>query len=707
MLVRAMKKYTLIITEKPDAARRIASALDLNQKPKMIEEDGVPYYIVDRDRNIIVVPALGHLYTVFAETGRKSSYPVFDFRWGPRFQAERGAKRLRSWIRVISKLAANADSFIDACDYDIEGSVIGYCILKYACGCKDKVARRMKYSTLTKEEIENSYDKAQPHLDFRLIDAGITRHEVDWLYGINLSRALTTAAKKWSGKYSLLTTGRVQGPLLRFLVLREDSIKNFVPKQYWQVKALAEVDGRHFAAEFSKGKIETKQEAEEISKTCKRTGQVENIEVKINNVAPPFPFDLGALQREAYRLFRYNPRTTSSVSQTLYLETLISYPRTNSQKLPAAIGYISILKSLGKVPEYRQFVDYLLTKQPLRPCVGEKEDFAHPAIYPTGKLPDRPLNRLERNIWNLIVRRFFAAFGENATNQDTIVTLKTGQSRFYIKGTANLKQGWQHFYEPFIRFKETPLPPLRNGQNINLKRIIVGHRYTKPMPHYNPSTLLQQMEETGIGTKATRADVIQTLYDRKYVRNENMILTDLGLEVFEILNQYCQKVVSIEMTKELEDRMREIYESSEERREVLESTIEALRPVLRHIKEREREIGERLGNVLEKTMYQERTIGACPICKTGNLIEVHSRKTGKRFVGCTNFFNRSCEASFPLPQEGTIRVFHRHCRRCGWPTVQVQAKRKIWSLCFNPDCKEERTKKRTQLRYSTIDKNLS
>src|SRR5208337_1787731 len=115
-----------------------------------------------------------------------------------RFQAEKRAEHIRAWLQVISKLSKNADSFIDACDYDMEGSIIGYCILKYACNDKDKVSRRMKYSTLTKEELEKSYVESLPHLDFALIEAGRARHEVDWLYGINLSRALTYAAKSWS-----------------------------------------------------------------------------------------------------------------------------------------------------------------------------------------------------------------------------------------------------------------------------------------------------------------------------------------------------------------------------------------------------------------------------------------------------------------------------------------------------------------------------
>ncbi|MGD8545089.1 MAG: toprim domain-containing protein, partial [Candidatus Bathyarchaeota archaeon] len=186
-----MGKYTLIITEKPDAAKRIASALNEEGKVKKIEDNGVPYYKAERDEEMIIVPALGHLYTIAEERKGRNYYPVFNFKWVPRYTAERGAKQIRTWIETISKLSKEADMFIDACDYDIEGSVIGYCILKYACDNKEKVAKRMKYSTLTEKELEKSYEDLLPELDFGLIEAGDTRHEVDWLYGVNLSRALT------------------------------------------------------------------------------------------------------------------------------------------------------------------------------------------------------------------------------------------------------------------------------------------------------------------------------------------------------------------------------------------------------------------------------------------------------------------------------------------------------------------------------------
>src|SRR4030043_1369967 len=415
---RLLRSYTLIITEKPDAASRIASALDADGKAEKRVENGVPYYVAKRSEDIVVVPALGHLYTVASKKRGTKSYPVFDFHWVPRYVAERGAAQIRTWVKVISKLAENADKFIDACDYDIEGSIIGYSILKYACDNKESLAQRMKYSTLTKEELEKSFTELLPHLDFALIEAGLTRHEVDWLYGINLSRALTMAAKNYSGKYATLSTGRVQGPALKFIAERERHIKSFVPTPYWRIRAHIEVDGQLFEAQHEKEKIEIQKEAQEVQNACTgKNGQVCEVEAKQFQQLPPVPFDLGLLQSEAYRLFGYMPKQTAMIAQRLYLDALISSPRTSSQKLPPTINYKAILKDLSTIPEYRKLAQALLAQPTLKPIQGGKEDPAHPAIYPTGKLPPRELDRYEKNVLDLVIRRFMAAFAEPATKQ--------------------------------------------------------------------------------------------------------------------------------------------------------------------------------------------------------------------------------------------------------------------------------------------------
>jgi len=696
-----MGRYTLIVTEKPDAAQRIALALDVKGKAKKMEDNGVPYYVAKRDKEIVVVPALGHLYTVAEERRGRNYYPVFGFKWVPRYVAERGVKQIRTWLETISKLANEADLFIDACDYDIEGSIIGYCILKYACGDKEGIAKRMKYSTLTKEELEESYTKPLPKLDFALIEAGRARHEVDWLYGVNLSRALTIAARDWSGKYATLSTGRVQGPTLKFLAAREKSIRSYVPTPYWEIKAEVEVEGKTFEAEYEKETIETKKETEAILNACKgKNGIVEKIDVKQFQQSPPLPFDLGALQSEAYGLFGYTPRRTSNIAQRLYLDALISYPRTSSQKLPPAIGYETILKNLNKLPQYSKLTAELLAKPELKPKEGKKEDPAHPAIYPTGKLPERELDDSERNIWDLVVRRFMAVFDEPAIRQSMRINININEHHFYLRGRQTLKEGWLRFYGPYVRSEEVLLPPIKEKQTIKVKKVIAEDKFTKPPPRYNPGSLLKKMEEAEIGTKATRADIIQTLYDRRYVRDERIVVTDLGFDVLEVLEKYCPTVVSIKLTKELEERMNKIQMNEEKRENVLVNAVEILKPVVEELKTKEKIIGEQLSNAIKKSRIEERTIGTCPICHTGKLMILYSRKTGKRFIGCTNYFKGLCKTSFPLPQRGTVKPLGRNCRGCGWPTVQVRIKgRRPWTLCFNPQCPliEER-KKRIEMR---------
>jgi len=692
-----MGKYTLIITEKPDAAQRIASTLDAQGKAKKMEHNGVPYYLAKRDKDIVIVPALGHLYTVAEERGGRNHYPVFSFKWLPRYAAEKGAKQTRAWLETISKLSSDADMFIDACDYDIEGSIIGYCLLKYACNNKETISKRMKYSTLTKEELEKSYAEMLPHLDFALIEAGRTRHEVDWLYGVNLSRALTIAARDWSGKYATLSTGRVQGPTLRFLVAREKAIRCFVPAPYWSIKAEAEIAGSIFEAEYEKKIIETKMEANTIVEAGKgKNGEIEKIDVKKFQQSPPMPFDLGALQSEAYGFFGYTPMRTSNIAQRLYLDALISYPRTSSQKLPPAINYEAILTNLNKVPEYKKLTAELLAKPELKPNEGKKEDPAHPAIYPTGNLPERVLDASERSIWDLVVRRFMAVFGEPAIRQSMKVSININGYRFHLRGRQTLKEGWLRFYEPYLRSEEILLPSLEEGQTINIKKVILEDKFTKPPPRYNPGSLLKKMEETEIGTKATRAAILQTLYDRKYARDERIIVTDLGFEVLEALKKYCPTVVSIKLTKELEEKMNKIQTNGEKRENVLLEAVEILKPVTEELKEKEKIIGEQLSNAIKKAKLEERTIGTCPVCNTGKLMTLYSRRTGKRFIGCTNYFKGLCKASFPLPQKGTVRPLGKNCHGCGWPTVQVRIRgRRPWMLCFNPECplKEERRKR--------------
>jgi DNA topoisomerase-1 len=691
-----VEKCTFVIAEKPDAAKRIAQALDQTGNPKRLSLRGVPYFEACRDsRRVRVVSALGHLYTV-AGTKKRVAHQeaVFDYEWVPRYKAEPKASGTRIWLQALTELAVDAEEFVDACDFDIEGSIIGYCILKYACGDKEFEAKRMKYSTLTGEELQNSFANLLPQLEFGLIEAGLTRHEVDWLYGINLSRALTAAAKKHSKTYSVLSTGRVQGPTLKFLAERENSIRTFVPKKYWVLKAKVKIGEKTYTAEHENKTFDSQAEAENAKAASnQKMGTVEAADIQIFQLAPPFPFDLGALQLEAYRLFKYTPMRTLAIAQKLYLDALISYPRTSSQKLPASIGYEKILHNLAKNRQYLRLAGELLAMPKLVPNEGKKQDPAHPAIYPTGKMPEKPLVGGERNIYDLVVRRFLACFAEAAYGEMLRTELQIGSEKFVFTCKQVTDRGWLNFYESKAARLDAELPVVAVGDLVKVQAVVLEKKTTLPPPRYDAGSLLRQMEQANIGTKATRAGIMQTLYDRQYVEGEKIVVTTLGLEVTDVLGKYCPSVVSVEFTRQLEEQMELVQQQKEPKQKVISEAVENLKTVLVALRANEEAIGAQLGCRLSEARLEKTIIGPCPNCGEGQLVIQYSKKTKKRFVGCTNYFKGGCKTTFPLPQKGYVKPSGKPCKRCGRATVLVWLGRKrVWDLCLNPSCHSKKRK---------------
>jgi len=677
---------TLIVTEKPDAALHVAEALSENESMRKIVVDGVPFFEVQAsERRILVCSALGHLYSVAdTEERSQSEYPVWNFTWKAKHLVQRGQERQKKWIQAIMKVSGEADRFIDACDYDLEGSLIGYMVLKYACRGADANAQRMKFSTLTETELRDAYANALPQLNFPLVHAGMCRHEVDWLFGINLSRALTQSALKVSGQYATLSTGRVQGPTLRFLVDRQKEIETFVPTPYWSLKVKLRIEGRTLVADYEHERLERKGDAEEVVQTCAgKSGLVETLDSTKHELNPPTPFDLSSLQGEAFRHFGMSPRISLGIAERLYLDQLISYPRTSSQKLPPSIGYEKIMRSLAKLPSYTTDTANLLGMERLVPNQGKKDDPAHPAIYPTGVLPKRQLENRERKLFDLVVRRFLASFGRTAVKQTSKATIRVERHRFVLRGSTFIERGWTTIYAPYATPQDVILPPLRVGQSALVQEIKSEDKFTQPPPHYNPSSLLRKMEDAEIGTKATRADIIETLYKRGYATGQQINSTPLASRIIEILNKHCPKVVDVSFTRELESKMDEIERGSETREHVLLQTAEYLKPIIKTLKTHEREIGQELTSILSEMREKSTTLATpCPRC--GSRLRIAKNPhTRKRFIGCSGRWRNNCCYSLPLPQLGTLRMLERSCPDCGFQLIEVKLKgrRPLVSCC--------------------------
>jgi DNA topoisomerase-1 len=646
-------------------------------EPKKFIFKGVPMYEAERgSERLLVCSALGHLYKV-DQVGRSRhrDYPVWEYDWKPIHVAERDRGRQERWLNAIIEIAKQAKVFVNACDFDVEGSLIGYMILKYAGAGADAKAKRMKFSTLTREELQYAYEHMLPQLDFPIINAGLCRHEVDWLYGINLSRALTESARKFSGRYATLSTGRVQGPTLRFVVDREQQIEAFVPLPYWNIQATVEISGEKLHAEFETGKFSVKTEAENVvTLSDGREGVVAEIESKAVVVAPPFPFDLPSLQAEAYRHFGITPRHSLGIAERLYLDALVSYPRTSSQKLPASIGYQRVLQGLSGEPNYSQSATKLLSQQSLHPNEGKKTDPAHPAVYPTGTTPRRSLELKESKLYDLIVKRFMASFAPPANRETVKVTIKVNNLRFYLRGSRITMAGWIDFYKPYAKFEDVNLPQLGRDTRVKFLSVEAVEKFSQPPPRYNPNSLLREMETNEIGTKATRAEVIETLVRRAYIRGDRIEVTPLGIHIVDVLEKFCPRVLDVAFTRELEEMMEDIALGKEEKERVVNEAVNHLKPIMEELKAHEREVGEQLSRTIKQARTAELTLSvACPRCGRG-LHVVKSQRSGKRFIGCLGKWEGGCDFTLPLPQFGTLTLLGSKCGKCGFQLVEVMSK---------------------------------
>lgn len=683
--------YTLIIAEKPDAARRIAEAI-ADKKPKIVRRNEAKYYeFTVNGKKHICVPAVGHLFVLSPVKDKNSkgwNYPVFDFHWIPTYYRKE-TSWTKKYFENIQELVKNASEFVDAADVDTEGEVLLYNILRFICKVKD--AKRMKFSTLTKDELVEAYKNMSPHIMLPMVESGLTRHTLDALWGFNLTRALTLALKNYAQKgFSILSTGRVQGPTLAMLLERELDIRKFKPTPFWEIQVCVKVDSKELVATYKEGKVWEKEEADKIVNECKdKKAIVENITKKKYKQAPPVPFNTTDLQSEAYAQFKFSPTQTLSIAESLYQAGMISYPRSASQKLPPTIGYEKIMKALSSIKTYAPFVEELLKSAKLVPKEGTKEDPAHPAIYPTWEVPDiKKLTPQQKKVYDLIVRRFLAVFGQDAIRESQTVTLDISGYKFVIVGKRTIEPGWTKYYEPYLAREETILPELKLGETLEIIKIEQLAKETQPPARYSQGSIIKELEKRNLGTKVTRAEILQTLYDRGYILGKSIQVTKLGEAVTKALKEYCPKILSEELTRKFEKEMEDVYNGRKKREEVVEEAKETLKKILEEFRANEKKIGKKLLEGLQETRKEERRIGICPNCGL-ELRIIRSKRTGLFFVGCSGY--PKCTTAYPLPHNARIQATGKVCEKCRTPIIQVFRKgKRPFRMCLDPKCESKK-----------------
>ncbi|MFC1710935.1 DNA topoisomerase, partial [Nanoarchaeota archaeon] len=380
------------------------------------------------------------------------------------------------------------------------------------------------------------------------------------------------------------------------------------------------------------------------------------------------------------RFHGITPSNTLRAAQSLYLSGLISYPRTSSQKLPPSINYKQILKNLAK--QYN--VENLIKRA--KPVEGGKTDSAHPSIYPTGNT--QILSGSEEKIYNLIVKRFLALFCEDAIIDNKHVKATVDKINFVAKGSSVRRRGWTEIYP--IKLKETEIPDL-DGE-VEIIKINTEEKETQPPKRYSPASIISELEKRNLGTKATRSSILETLYDRGYIKDKRIQATPFGISLITTLEKHSPVIIDQELTRKFEEETEKIRESKKDfekkEKKVIDKAKKTITEIAKQFEKNQEKIGNELSQAQTELRAQEKIeniIQPCPKCKKGNLAITYSRKTRRHFIACDAY--PDCKTTYSLPPKGKMKKADKVCEDCGSQLLMALTRgRKPWIFCFNPEC---------------------
>ena len=619
----------LIIAEKPSVAADIARALGgFTRNGDYFESD-----------DYVLSSAVGHLLEIGMPESEEVKRGKWTFAHLPAIPShfdlkpiEKNASRLRTLLKLIRR--KDVVRLVNACDAGREGELIFRYIAQYAK--TPKPIERLWLQSMTPASIREGFARLRSDRAMRpLADAAVCRSEADWLVGINGTRAMTAFNSK-SGGFQLTTVGRVQTPTLAILVEREEKIRAFVPRDYWELIATfraeaGEYTGRWFDESFRKGdgaaddpdlraeRLWDEARAQAIANACIGKPGVVTEEAKPTSQIAPLLYDLTSLQREANGRFGFSARTTLSIAQALYEKhKALTYPRTDSRALPE--DYVGTVKAtlaeLGETGAYGRFAKAILAKGWVRPnkrIFDNAKISDHFAIIPTLVRP-RHLNEVETKLYDMVVKRFLAVFHPAAEFLVTTRITRVGDHPFKSEGKVLVQPGWLAVYGKEAQGDEPTLTPVRvrelpQAEKAQPARESVTRRYegieevaaqsvdvvaqtTRPPPRFNEATLLSAMEgagksiedddlreamrEKGLGTPATRAQIIEGLITEKYILREGkeLIPTPKAFSLLTLLHGLgVPELFSPELTAEWEFKLAQMEHGALARSEFMREIV--------------------------------------------------------------------------------------------------------------------------------------
>src|ERR687884_1400877 len=665
----------LVISEKANTAKKIAQFLS-EGSVKEGKHRSVPHHtFMWKGEETVSVGLKGHVLN--------PEYPEEFSNWQkvePRELID--AEILKSVsekgvAQAITSLSKKADRVVIATDFDREGELIGVEALSLVFAANPKLmdhVERARFSALTKGEVTRAFDNLM-EVSNDLADAGEARQDIDLIWGATLTRWVSRATKRYGSAF--LSVGRVQSPTLVLIAERERERRAFVSEPYWELEATLRNGGEPFAVHHAHGRFKEEAEARKAFKNLTRIATVTEVRQKSATRPPPTPFNTTGFLTAAASL-GIGPSRAARIAEDLYTDGYISYPRTDNTVYPRSLDLREILGYLKRVEGAGEYAEGFLGAEKLSPTRGKKETTDHPPIYPTGYASRKALREDQWKIYQLIVRRFLAALSAPAKTLRTTLRFESGGEPLVTGGTVVTEEGWLGVY-PYSRSADEELPNLSEGDLVRVLDKEILSKETQPPGRYGAGRLINVMEDLGLGTKATRPNIIQNLYDRGYVHDDPLVPTEKGMAVAQALTDFASEIASHEMTAELERSMDEISEGKISKDFVVDSSREVLRRVYDHLQSSETEFAD----IVWEGIRTDETIGKCP--ESGHdLIIRRNRKSRKRFVGCTGY--PDCRVTYPLPQRGEIIPLGTTCDACGAPEIKVLGGKRPWVTCINMEC---------------------
>ena len=587
-------------------------------------------------------------------------------------------------IRALKNLAKKSDAVIIATDFDREGELIGSDALDMVREvAPDIPAYRARYSALIKGEVTAAFDNLV-ELDQNLADAGESRQYIDLIWGAVLTRYLTLA--RFGGFGNVRSAGRVQTPTLALVVERERERLAFAPEDYWQIRGIGAAQGRpdtEFKISHATARFTDKAAAETAFAHVDgaTSGRVTAVAKRSRKQQPPTPFNTTSLQAAA-AAEGISPARTMRIAESLYMSGFISYPRVDNTVYPRSLDLAGIVGGLAAgSPALRPVCNKVLAG-PMKPTRGKTETTDHPPIHPTGQGNPETLDGGQKKLYMLIARRFLATLMGPATIENTKLSIEVAGEPFTASGDVLVEAGFREAY-PYGLKRDEQLPPLVEGDIVDVRDIKLEAKQTEPPARYSQGRLVQEMEKRGLGTKSTRASIIERLYQVRYLKNDPIEPSQLGMAIVDALHDFAPRITTPEMTAELDEDMTKVAEGADTQDHVVDHSRALLAGMLDTLIEHKDDLGEAIADAVTA----DAKVGTCPKCGK-DLVMKTSAKTRGSFIGCMGW--PDCDVTYPVPSGVKVSPIEGEgsvCPECGAPRIKCQPfRQKAYEMCVNPKC---------------------